>query len=353
MNFDFADEHRMLGEQLRRLLAAVAPLAAARATIDSREANNAAWRTLIEIGVTGATIGESDGGLGLGAFPLCIAAEEIGWSVAAVPTDSLYLGATLIALGGSPVQRARWLPLLASGAAIACAVTQRDQPLTAQGETLTGTAGPVPEGMTAQVAVIAAASRLWLVDLAQQGIVRSPLETLDPGRPVARLELTRALAEPLGAGIVQTASRHAAAYTAFEQVGGAARALDEAIAYARGRRTFGRAIAGYQAIKHKLADMWASVEIARAHAMYAAWALEVNSADLPLAVASARAAATEAYLFVAREALQVHGGFGFTFEADCHLFYRRARALAGRYGSAPTWRAEVADLLVSGATPVH
>lgn len=343
----------MLGEQLRRSLAGVAPLAAARATIDTGQSNDAAWRALVEIGVTGATIAERDGGLGLGAFPLCIAAEEIGWSVAAVPTDSLYLGAALIALGGSPGQRTRWLPPLASGTAVACAATQRDQPLTADGGTLTGAAGPMPDGMAAQVAVIAAAGGLWLVDLAQPGVTRSPLDTLDPGRPLARLDLVRTRAELLGTGAARTASYHAATYTAFEQIGGAARALDDAIAYARGRRTFGRAIAGYQAIKHKLADMWARVEIARAHAMYAAWALDVGSADLPLAAASARAAATEAYLFVAREALQVHGGFGFTFEADCHLFYRRARALAARYGSAPTWRAEVADLLAAGAAPVH
>jgi alkylation response protein AidB-like acyl-CoA dehydrogenase len=145
----------------------------------------------------------------------------------------------------------------------------------------------------------------------------------------------------------------AAIYLAFEQVGGAERALKSAVDYAKERYAFDRPIGSYQAIKHKLADVWTHIQIARAHALYGAWALEANSTDLPLAAASARVAACDAYRLAAQECLQVHGGFGFTFEADCHLFYRRSRALAAALGSARSWREKLVGLIEAGATPVH
>ena len=135
----------------------------------------------------------------------------------------------------------------------------------------------------------------------------------------------------------------AAVLVAFEQVGGAQAALDMAREYAMGRFAFGRPIASFQAIKHKLVDMYVGLELARSNAYYAAWALSTNAAELPVAAATARVSATEAYFHAAKENIQTHGGMGFTWEFDCHLHYRRAKLTGLGLGSARRWK----DLLIT------
>jgi alkylation response protein AidB-like acyl-CoA dehydrogenase len=135
----------------------------------------------------------------------------------------------------------------------------------------------------------------------------------------------------------------AAVLVAFEQLGGAQAALDMARAYALGRFAFGRQIASFQAIKHKLADMYVAIELARSNAYYGAWALAKDAPELPVAAATARVAASEAYYQAAKENIQVHGGMGFTWEFDCHLHYRRAKLTGLMLGSARRWK----DLLVA------
>ena len=125
---------------------------------------------------------------------------------------------------------------------------------------------------------------------------------------------------------------------AFEQVGGAQAALDMAREYALGRFAFGRPIASFQAIKHKLVDMYVAIELARSNAYYGAWALSTGAKELPVAAAAARVSATEAFWLAAKENIQTHGGMGFTWEFDCHLYYRRAKLLALQLGSARSWK---------------
>ena len=124
----------------------------------------------------------------------------------------------------------------------------------------------------------------------------------------------------------------------FEQLGGAEAAMYLARDYALGRYAFGRAIGSYQAIKHRLADMYIAVELARSNCYYAAWALANGASDLAQAAASGRISATKAFDFCSKECIQIHGGMGFTWEFDCHLFYRRARALAVNLGGVGYWR---------------
>jgi len=133
----------------------------------------------------------------------------------------------------------------------------------------------------------------------------------------------------------------AAVPLAFEQVGGAQASLEMATAYAKERFAFGRPIGSFQAIKHKLADIYIAIELARSNAYYGAWALSADAAELPLAAATARVSATEAFDLAAKENIQTHGGIGFTWEADCHLYYRRARLLALTIGSARYWKDRV------------
>jgi alkylation response protein AidB-like acyl-CoA dehydrogenase len=171
---------------------------------------------------------------------------------------------------------------------------------------------------------------------------------VDPTRSHARITLDGAAAEPLGAAgrgwpLVERLLDRAAVLVAFEQVGGAQAALDMAREYALGRFAFGRQIASFQAIKHKLADMYVGIELARSNAYYGAWALSKDAPVLGVAAAAARVAASEAYYQAAKENIQVHGGMGFTWEFDCHLHYRRAKLTGLMLGSARRWK----DLLVT------
>jgi alkylation response protein AidB-like acyl-CoA dehydrogenase len=175
------------------------------------------------------------------------------------------------------------------------------------------------------------------------------LTTLDPTRSAAKLSFAGAPAERLGDedGIeaMQAVFDRAAVLLAFEQVGGSDKCLEMAKAYALERHAFGRAIAGYQAIKHKLADIYVKNEIARSNAYYGAWALNTDAGELPLAAATARVAASEAFWVAAKENIQTHGGIGFTWEADPQLYYRRSRQLSLVAGAPATWRERLVSQL--------
>lgn len=136
---------------------------------------------------------------------------------------------------------------------------------------------------------------------------------------------------------------------AFEQIGGASRALDMAVNYAKERYAFGRPIGSFQALKHMMADMYVALKLAESNAYYAAWALENQSADLSLAAATARVSATQAFQLCARDNIQVHGGMGFTWEFDCHLYYRRSNYLTLALGGLTAWEDKLIDALPSAA----
>jgi alkylation response protein AidB-like acyl-CoA dehydrogenase len=178
---------------------------------------------------------------------------------------------------------------------------------------------------------------------------------MDPSRTQTRLVFEGVPAQRLGgddldgtACLVELYDR-VAVLLAFEQIGGGQAALDMGMAYTRERYAFGRAIASFQAIKHKFADMFVALELARSNAYYGAWALSSDAPDLPLAAATARVSATDAYYQVSRENIQVHGGMGFTWEFDCHLYYRRAQLLSSIIGTLPGWKDALATRLLQAA----
>jgi alkylation response protein AidB-like acyl-CoA dehydrogenase len=363
MNFDFSDEQKAFGEQLRRMLADLGSLAEARATLEGREPYSAAvWRALAGMGCQAVLVPEAHGGLGLSALDLCVAAEAIGHALAPVPSlPSIYLCAEAIRLYGSAEQQAAWLPRLAEGSAIGTfAVAEGPGEITPgtlathfAGGRLDGVKLPVPDGAVADVAVVLARGGdgpvLVLAELA--GVERESVPNLDPGRPVARLRFADAPAEPLGAAGLAEWERlrdRAAILLAFEQIGAADRALEMARDYALERKSFGRAIGSYQAIKHKLANVYAANQIARAHAYFGAWALATDAPELPLAAAAARVAASEAFSLAAQENVQTHGGIGFTWEHDCQLFYRRARGQALVLGGMAAWKGRILAGLRAG-----
>ena len=191
---------------------------------------------------------------------------------------------------------------------------------------------------------------MFIIDLTGPGVTREAVDTIDPTRSHAKITFSAAAADPLGAAgegwsIVEHVFDHAAILTAFEQVGGADRALEMARDYALERMAFGRPIGSFQAIKHMLADMYVSATLARSNCYYGAWALSTGSSELAEAAATARVSATQAFQHCARNNIQVHGGMGFTWAFDCHLFYRRSNLLALNLGSLSVWEDKLIDRL--------
>jgi len=362
MNFDFSHDQKVLRDQARKFLAEHASSARVRRILDTDAPyDTELWQGMGEMGWMGTAIPETYGGAGFGYLELCVIAEELGRSLAPTPFSStIYLAAEALLRAGSEAQKKRWLPRITQGQAIGCfalaegphAATPDNVTTRAAGERLSGVKAPVLDGDVADFAIVAARAgerglSLFLVDLAGPGVTRTVVSTVDPTRSHARIVFADAPAEPLGAAgeggaLVERLLDRAAVLVAFEQVGGAQAALDMAREYALGRFAFGRQIASFQAIKHKLADMYVAVELARSNVYYGAWALSKDAPELPVAAAAARVAASEAYFHAAKENIQTHGGMGFTWEFDCHLHYRRARLTGLWLGSARRWK----DLLI-------
>jgi hypothetical protein len=180
------------------------------------------------------------------------------------------------------------------------------------------------------------------------GVEVKDLSNLDPTRGQAEAIFKNARAEPLGRagegfGVITQVLDRAAVLVAFEQLGGADRALEMGRDYALDRIAFGRPIGSFQAVKHMLADMYVSATLARSNCYYGAWALSINAGELPEAAASARISATQAFQHCAKNNIQVHGGMGFTWEFDCHMYYRRSNALALTLGSQSYWEDALID----------
>jgi alkylation response protein AidB-like acyl-CoA dehydrogenase len=367
MNFDFSDEQKQLRDEARKFLAEKCPPKAVRAVLDGKASyDRELWQGLADMGFLGVAIPEAFGGAGAGHLELCVIAEEMGRALAPVPFSStVYLAAEAILLAGSDAQKQKWLPLIASGAAIGTLAlfegTGNPSPqavkLTASNGSLNGTKKPVPDGAIADFAIVAARTgasgretdiSLFLVDMKAEGIEAKSLTNVDPSRGQAEITFKNVKAEPLGAAnegwsILSQVLDRAAVLMAFEQVGGSDRALEMGRDYALDRIAFGRPIGSFQAVKHLLADMYVSATLARSNCYYGAWALSTNAAELPEAAAAARISATQAFQHCSKNNIQVHGGMGFTWEFDCHMYYRRSNAMALGLGSLSYWEDQLIE----------
>jgi acyl-CoA dehydrogenase len=344
VNFDFPDELKQLRDQARKFLRERCPTTTARRVLETDETyDRALWLEMAAMGWTGAAIPEEYGGVGLGHLAICVLAEEIGYAIAPVPfASSVYLASEAIMAFGTEAQKQAWLPTIGTFAYAERPglVDVRKLDATVTDGKLTGTKVPVPDGDVADIAIVAVrGGTLYVVDLAGPGVAREAVATIDPSRSHASITFAAAPAERLSdGGDVRGLLDRAAVMMAFEQVGGAQAALDMARDYALERYAFGRQIGSFQAIKHKLADVYVAVELARSNAYYGAWALHKDAAELPVAAALARIAATDAGWQAAKENIQTHGGMGFTWAFDCHLHYRRAKMLGLTLGSAREWK---------------
>jgi alkylation response protein AidB-like acyl-CoA dehydrogenase len=367
MNFEFSDDQKQLRDQARRYLAEHSPPKAVRAVLEGKAPyDKALWKGLAEMGFLGVAIPEEFGGAGAGHLELCVIAEEMGRALAPVPFSStIYLAAEAIMLAGSSAQKEKWLPKIASGEAIGTLAlfegvgnpSHRAIKVSASQGAVSGTKMPVADGAIADFAIVAARTGstgrdadigLFIVDLNGAGVTRKALANLDQAHGQAEITFDRAKAESLGAAsdgwnILTRVLDRAAVLMAFEQVGGADRALEMGRDYALDRVAFGRPIGSFQAVKHLLADMYVSATLARSNCYYGAWALSTDAGELPEAAATARISATQAFQHCAKNNIQVHGGMGFTWEFDCHLYYRRANVLALSLGSPTYWENQLID----------
>jgi len=327
MNFDLTDDQRSIQRTARDFLASAYPAAEVRrlAYESERGFTDEGWAAMCELGWPALLVPEEHGGLELGVVELAVVQEELGAALAPSPFLSTVAAAAVIADAGSDEQRARWLPALAAGEARGAVATVLDD--------VGWTAVPDADGADV---IVVRENDAWA------------LATDTSAEAVAPLDATRRLWRVRAGGELDSLPGEGArAYDvvavalAAESVGVARRAMDMAVQYAKEREQFGRPIGAYQAVSHACAQML--LEGARSTTLYAAWALDHEPESAPLAASMAKAYASDAGWRVPASALQVHGGIGFTWEHDLHLWLKRGKANAYLWGDARAHRARVAD----------
>lgn len=359
MEFAFNTDQQLLKNAARACLEEhCRPAVVRQLWEDPRGLSDALWARFAELGWLGLTVPEAYGGSGLGMVEMAIVLEEFGRSACPSPYLPTLLAATALVRAGTEAQRQRWLPALASGRARATVAfldaeldwdpeaTLTQATPSPAGFVLTGTKHFVPWAHTADFLLVPARTpeglTLFAVEPGVPGLKMAPVTGMDLGTRWITLELDRVpvdrqtvVGRPGEAGpLLAALLRRGAVAAAAEMLGAARRCLDMSVAYAKVREQFGQPIGAFQAIKHKCAEMLVEVEQAHAAVYYAAWALDAEAEDAPLAASVAKAYVGEAARRVAGEAIQVHGGIGFTWEYDLHLYVKRVKALEAMYGDA-------------------
>jgi alkylation response protein AidB-like acyl-CoA dehydrogenase len=372
MSMTFTEEQDEFRKSVRRFLAQTSSSADVRRLMETDEGYDpAVWQQMAgQLGLQGLALPEEYGGSGYGFIEQIVVLEEMGRVLLCAPYFScVVLAGTALLQSGDNAAKSDLLPGIADGSAIAT-LAWVENPAewgmgslsttakrSGDGYTIDGTKTLALDGHTASLILVVARAdggpSLFAVDASASGLTRRKLETLDMTRKVAALEFAgtpaRLIAdEGAAAGILERTLRLAAVALAAEQVGAAQRCLDMSVDYAKLRVQFGRPIGSFQAIKHKCADMLLEVESARSAAYYAAWAAADGSDELPLLASLAKAYCSEAFANAATENIQIHGGIGFTWEHDAHLYYRRAKSAEQFLGSPAEHRDLLAQRLLAG-----
>ena len=367
MKFAFTEEQEELRVAVRRFLVGKAPESEVRRLMETTEGYDpAVWAQMAEqLGLQSLIIPEDYGGSGFSYVELIIVLEEMGAALLCAPFFSTVALATNVLLGiDSEEAKRTLLPGIASGETIATLAITEGNGRWDLGElscsashsdgdwTLSGHKMFVLDGHVANLIIVAARTEaglsLFAVHDDAVGLGRTPLSTMDQTRKQALLEFAETPALLIGTegeaeSVLHEALDLAAVALAAEQVGGAQRCLDSAVAYAKTRIQFGRPIGSFQAIKHKCADMLLEVESAKSAAYYAGWAAAEHSDELPVVASLAKAYCSEAYFHVAAENIQIHGGIGFTWEHPAHLYFKRAKTSELIFGDAAYHRELVAQ----------
>jgi alkylation response protein AidB-like acyl-CoA dehydrogenase len=378
MDFGFSDEQEMLRQTTRAFLQEHCPTTFVRQMMeDDKGYSPALWKEMADLGWLGLAFPEAYDGQGLGFVDLTVILEEMGAALLPSPfLSTVLLAGQTILIGGSETQKKTYLPKIADGSLIAtlamtepsarfdaAGISEVKATPVADGFRITGTKLFVPDAHVAEVMVVAARTKeagdksfgitLFLVESNTPGISTTLLKTMDQTRKqcevvfdnvhVGRDCLLGML--DMGWPVLRKVLNSATVALCAEMVGGAQRVLDISVAYAKERVQFGRPIGSFQAIKHKCAEMMLQVESAKSAAYYAAWAVDEDVPEAPLAVSMAKAYCSDAYCHTAGEGIQVHGGIGFTWEHDMHLYFKRAKYAEFTFGDATYHRELVAQEL--------
>ena len=377
MNFGFNEEQELLRSTARKFFDNECSSETVRKLMDSPEGMTPdLWKKLAEQGWLGLIVPDEHGGMGLGIVDLVVLMEEMGRAVVPGPFFStVLLGGLAILEGGTETQKKAWLPKLASGDARATLAWMEPTadlgargitlPATAKGSghVLNGTKLFVQDAHTADVLVVAARTAtgktaeegisLLLVPKGSPGLTVTLLPTMDQTRKLCEVTLKDVVVGPdalmgsTGSGWAPLARviDRATVGLCAEMCGGAQKVLDMTVEYAKIRQAFGRPIGSYQGVKHKAADMLVDVENSKSITYYAAWAMDEGVAEGPLAVSMAKAYVSDAYRRVSGAGIQLHGGIGFTWEHDLHLYFKRAKGSEFTFGDATWHRERVAQLV--------
>jgi len=352
----FSAEQEQIAAETRRYLQENFPAEKLRALIGQAGAwDQDFWRAAGEMGWTGISAGEADGGLGLGIVEACIVAQECGRVVAGAPFLNAAFVLTEALRHWGDAGASALIGAIARGEIRAAFVLSAPSQLTLSDGTVNGAVSALVGGAAATHVLtrVAQSGATHLAVVALDGADRTPIESLDNLRCPADLALDKAPALILKASDANAAAHalqcYAAILLAWEQIGGAEAVMLRARDYALERQAFGQPIGRFQAIKHRIAEMYVAIELARGNALRAALAFDVASAELTRNAAAARLSAIAAFEFSAREAIQVHGAIAVTWEHDLHLYYRRSRALASELGSALEWEDLLVDKLTGAA----
>ena len=356
MDFALSDDQRAIQEAARDFLTDAANPDVIRAAVEGTSGfDESLWSSLGEMGFAGLMIPEGQGGLGLGAVEMALVLEETGRVLAPVPFfETAVLAVQAVLAAGSEEQKAALLPRLASGTRAAFAGTA-SRPALSDGR-LTGQAKFVTFGHVAQLIILATADEsLVVLEADTPGLTIEALPALDRTRRFATLTFDCAVTPDMILGAPGSAKAAiertltiGAGLLAAEQTGGMQYSLDATVDYAKQRVQFGRLIGSFQAYKHMLADMMLLVEASRSAAYYAAAAIDEDGEELAEACHAARAYVPDAYCSVTGDAIQLHGGIGFTWEHHAHLYFKRARATASWLGTPDQHREALAALLIDG-----
>ena len=350
MNFAFSEEQEELRRSVHRFLEDKSPMIEVRRLMETTDGfDPSVWKQMAEqLGLQAIAIPEQYGGAGFGYVELTVIFEEMGAALLCAPYFStVALAANALLSSGDEGAKKDYLPGIASGETIATLAFTEDSGrwdldgitlgATGKGDqwTLDGEKMFVVDGHLATLLLVAARTgkgvSLFAVEPDATGVTRTPLATMDQTRKQARVGFSSTPARLVGeegaaAPALSRTLDLAAVALAAEQVGGAQRCLDMAVEYAKTRIQFGRPIGSFQAIKHKCADMLLEVESSKSAAYYAGWAAAEDSEEVPVVASLAKSYCSEAYFHAAAENIQIHGGIGFTWEHDAHLYFKRAKS---------------------------
>jgi alkylation response protein AidB-like acyl-CoA dehydrogenase len=357
MEFGLSESQQFLKDSARKFFAGECPSAEMRRLMETDTAYDATlWSKLTEQGYTGIIFPEAYGGVGLGKVELMLLMEEAGRALLPGPFFStVVLAGSVLEAVGNPSQKEKYLAPICRGEVRATVAlvegdaswNPRDVQLSATNGKLNGEKLFVTDAAIADFIVVVARNGVFVVDSKAHGLKISSMSGMDLTRKLYRVEFNSTRAEQIGdTAELSSAFDIATAALAAELVGGMQRILDITIEYAKTRKQFGKPIGMFQAVQHQCADMYLETESARSAVYYAGWALEEKSPDAAIAVSIAKMYASDAARTVGNRGIQVHGGMGFTWENDLHLYYRRAKASETTFGDATFHRERIARMVI-------